>query len=81
MQRTPTTVSAAEGYMIFLDSHAQPRQPHGESDITALLNHAKTLKKGSWRNYSDCKRRLDGLNITMEQYQQTHRKLIDILHV
>lgn len=62
-------------------SNQPPRPPHGETEITTLINYAKHQKKGDWHVYTRCKHRLGELRISSEQYERTHRRLINILRV
>lgn len=52
-----------------------------ETSTDGLLNIARTLKKGNFDAYRICKRRLGELDITHQQYEATHQKLIQILEV
>jgi len=75
------TVSAVEGFVMFIESLREPQPRHGRKEITALLDYTKRQTKKNWHVYSDCKRRLDDLNITCKQYQRAHRSIINILRV
>lgn len=78
---TGQTLSAAEGFSQFWQSLQEPQPKHGRKEIAALMNYARRQAKGDWYVYSDCKQRLDELNISIKQYQRAHRSLINILAV
>jgi hypothetical protein len=49
--------------------------------ISDLLKMAKTLPKGDYVAYSKCKRILDGLAVSQEEYMVAHCELIAIFEI
>ena len=49
--------------------------------LEELFSLAHTLKKGSWRSYSKCKRILCKIPLSQDEYDMAVRALVDILQV